>query len=106
METIAKVRGWVKADGMSIKEIVRRTGLSRNTVGKYLRDENVEPRYRMSTPRGSRRLLDHEVHLKGMYEGDLAKPSCERRSMQGLTRLWSAKATPAHTTLCAAILYA
>ena len=50
----ASVRGWVKADGMSIKEVVRRTGLSRNTVGKYLRDENVEPRYRMSTPRGSR----------------------------------------------------
>ena len=84
METIAKVRRWVKADGLSIKEVVRRTGLSRNTVRKYLRDEHVEPQYRMSTPRGSRRLLDHEVHLKGMYEGDLAKPSRERRSMQGL----------------------
>ena len=105
METLAKVRRWVKADGLSIKEVVRRTGLSRNTVRKYLRDEHVEPQYRMSTPRGSRRLLDHEVHLKGMYEGDLAKPSRERRSMQGLYRLWSAKATRAHTTLYAAILY-
>ena len=84
MGTIAKVRRWVKADGLLIKEVVRRTGLSRNTVRKYLRDEHVEPPSRMSAPCGSRRLVDHEVHLKGMYEGDLAKPSCERGSMQGL----------------------
>lgn len=84
METVSKVRRWVKADGMSIKEVARRTGLSRNTVRKYLRDENAEPRYRMSQERSSRRLLEHEVHLRGMYEADLARPLRERRSMQGL----------------------
>ena len=84
METVSKVRRWVKADGMSIREVCRRTVLSRNTVRKYLRDENAEPQYRMTKPRSSRRLLDHEVHLRAMYEGDLAKPSRERRSMQGL----------------------
>ena len=84
METVSKIRRWVKVDGMSIKEVVRRTGLSRNTVRKYLRDENAEPQYRMTKERGSRRLLDHEVHLKGMYEADLSRPPRERRSMQGL----------------------
>lgn len=39
--------------GHSIKEIVRRTGLSRNTVRKYLRDES-EPIYRSREPRGSK----------------------------------------------------
>ncbi len=84
METVSKVRRWVKADGMSIREVCRKTGLSRNTVRKYLRDENAEPRYRMSAPRGSRRLLEHEVHLKSMYEADLSRPARERRSMRGL----------------------
>ena len=96
METVSKVRRWVKADGMSIREVCRKTGLSRNTVRKYLRDENAEPQYRLTKPRSSRRLLDHEVHLRAMYgepwaatgssamANDLAKPSRERRSMQGL----------------------
>ena len=84
METVSKVRGWVKADGMSIREVCRKTGLSRNTVRKYLRDENVEPQYRAGSLRGSRRLLDHEVHLRLMYEADLSRPVRERRSMQGL----------------------
>lgn len=84
METIAKVRRWVKADGMSIREAARKAGICRNTARKYLRNETVEPEYRQHMPRGSRRLLDHEVHLKGMYEADLARPVRERRSMQGL----------------------
>ena len=84
METVSKVRRWVKADGLSIREVCRRTCLSRNTVRKYLRDENAEPQYRQSVPRRSRRLLEHEVHLKLMYEADLCRPVRERRSMQGL----------------------
>ncbi len=59
MESVAKIRRWVLADGVSIREVSRRTGFSRNTVRKYLRDENVEPRYRLSSPRKGRRLLDN-----------------------------------------------
>ena len=84
METVSKVRRWVKADGLSIREVCRRTGLSRNTVRKYLRDENADPQYRQSVPRRSRRLLEHEVQLQSMYETDLSRPVRERRSMQGL----------------------
>ncbi len=32
---------------MPIREIERRTGLSRNTIRKYLRDGTVEPRYKV-----------------------------------------------------------
>ncbi len=84
MESVAKIRRWVLADGVSIREVSRRTGFSRNTVRKYLRDENVEPRYRLSSPRKGRRLLEYEVMLKEMVELDLRRPVRERRSMRGL----------------------
>jgi transposase len=32
-------------DKLSVREISRRTGLSRNTIGKYLRNGQIEPRY-------------------------------------------------------------
>jgi len=33
-------------EGVSIREIVKRTGLSRNTIKKYLAGNQVEPRYK------------------------------------------------------------
>ncbi len=74
MESVAKIRRCVLADGMSIREVSRRTGFSRNTVRKYLRDENVEPRYRLKSPRQGRRLLEHDQQCAAR----------ERRSMRGL----------------------
>lgn len=84
MESVAKIRRWVLADGLSIREVSRRTGFSRNTIRKYLEDENCEPGYRMRCARKGRRLLDYEVMLKDMFELDLKRPARERRSMQGL----------------------
>src|SRR5690606_39180006 len=37
------IRRWHLRDGHSIREIARRTGLSRNTIRKYLRSGEVEP---------------------------------------------------------------
>ena len=84
METVGKIRRWVLADKISIREVCRRTGLSRNTVRKYLRDENIEPRYHQNAPRGSRRLLEHEIRLRSLYESDLSRPLRERCTMQKL----------------------
>jgi transposase len=39
------IRRWHFREGMPIREITRRTGLSRNTVRKYLASGVVEPRY-------------------------------------------------------------
>lgn len=84
METVSKIRRWVQADKLSIREVSRRTGISRNTIRKYLREDIVEPRYRLNKPRNGKRLLDYEVRLREMYEADLSRPPRERRTMQGL----------------------
>jgi transcriptional regulator with XRE-family HTH domain len=43
--TLSVIRRWALREQMSIREIARRTGLSRNTVKKYLRAGDEEPRY-------------------------------------------------------------
>jgi len=42
---LSVIRRWHLRDGMPIREIARRTGLSRNTVRKYLSSDVVEPAY-------------------------------------------------------------
>jgi transcriptional regulator with XRE-family HTH domain len=45
MELLSVIRRWRHRDGFSIREIARRTSLSRNTIRKYLRADSVEPRF-------------------------------------------------------------
>ncbi len=45
MATLSVIRRWALREQMSIREIARRTGLSRNTVKKYLRAGEEAPRY-------------------------------------------------------------
>jgi transposase len=45
MELLSVIRRWRYRDHFSIREISRRTGLSRNTVRKYLRLDTVEPKF-------------------------------------------------------------
>jgi transposase len=42
---LSKIRRWYFRDKLSIREIARRTGFSRNTVRRYLRAEIAEPLY-------------------------------------------------------------
>lgn len=42
---LSVIRRWHLRDEMPIREIARRTGLSRNTIKKYLAGDIVEPRY-------------------------------------------------------------
>ena len=39
------IRRWHYRDHLSIREIVRRTGLSRNSIRKYLRSDTIEPQF-------------------------------------------------------------
>ena len=55
VETVGKIRRRHLVKGESISRIARETGLSRNTVKRYLRNAVLEPRY-------SRRL--HQVQPK------------------------------------------
>ena len=42
---VSVIRRWHLREGVSIREIVRRTKLSRNTIRKYLADGALEPKY-------------------------------------------------------------
>ena len=48
MELLSVIRRWRLRDHFSIPEISRRTGLSRNTVRKYLRSDIVEPKFNVA----------------------------------------------------------
>ena len=45
MATLSVIRRWALREQLSIREIARRSGLSRNTIKKYLAAGAVEPRY-------------------------------------------------------------
>ena len=45
MDLLSVIRRWHHREGLAIREIKRRTGLSRNTIRKYLASDVVEPKY-------------------------------------------------------------
>ena len=45
MALLSVIRRWAFRDQLSIRAISRRTGLSRNTIRKYLRSGTVEPKF-------------------------------------------------------------
>jgi len=100
METVMKIRRWVLVDGQSQREVSKRTGISRNTIAKYLAmDEG--PRYRRTSEPRSLRLFDYEVMLRELHDADLARPRRERRTIKGLyDALVCAGYTGSYDTVC------
>jgi transposase len=47
MALLSVIRRWAFRDRISIREISRRTGLSRNTIRRYLRSDEVAPRFKV-----------------------------------------------------------
>ena len=47
MDLLSVIRRWRFRDKLPIREIGRRTGLSRNTIRKYLRSDTVEPKFKV-----------------------------------------------------------
>src|SRR5210317_1640036 len=45
VDLLSVIRRWHHRDGLPIREITRRTGLSRNTIRKYLSSGEVSPKY-------------------------------------------------------------
>lgn len=46
MKFLSVIRCWALRDQMPIREIARRTGLSQNTIKKYLREGAVDPKFK------------------------------------------------------------
>ena len=83
METAMKVRRRILVEKQSIRAVAKATGLSRNTIRKYCRDEEP-PKYKRKTSATLRVLKDYEDQLTQWYEQDLDRPKRERRTAKKL----------------------
>ena len=84
MEMLGKVRRMYLRDKMSLHEIARRTGLSRNTVRKWLRGPEavVPPKYSRSKKPG--KLSAFHVTLEQSLKADSHRPKQNRRTAKDL----------------------
>jgi len=74
------IRRWHLRDQVSMREIAKRLGISRNTVRKYLRAETVEPNY---APRKSPSALDdYTFKLTAWLKAEANKPRKQRRTLK------------------------
>ena len=83
MEMIGKVRRMRLRDRLSLSEIARRTGLSRNTVKKWLKEpEAAMPKYQRRDTAG--KLTAFEAQLQEALQGDARRPKRDRRTSRAL----------------------
>src|SRR3990172_1643944 len=81
---LSVIRRWHLRDGIPIREIARRTGLSRNTVRKYLASRVVEPAY---PPRKSpSKLGDYADTLTSWLFRESRRHRKQRRTVKQLYR--------------------
>jgi transposase len=82
MELLSVIRRWHYRDHFSIREISRRTALSRNTVRKYLRSDSVEPKF--SIPDRPSKLDPHADKLSHMLRQEAGKSRKQKRTIKQL----------------------
>ena len=82
MELLSVIRRWRHRDHFSIREISRRTGLSRNTVRKYLRSDGVDPRFN-AEDRPSK-LDPYADKLSHMLRQEAGKSRKQKRTIKQL----------------------
>lgn len=78
MALLSVIRRWHFREGMSIREISRRTGLSRNTVRRYLRGGAVEPKFKV--PDRPSKLAEFADKLALWLRTDANRPRKYKRS--------------------------
>ena len=83
MDMLGKVRRMHLRDNLSISEIAKRTGLSRNTIKKWLRAPgDVEPRYRRKPE--DTKLTAFEPFLRAALKADRLRHKDSRRTARAL----------------------
>lgn len=82
MDLLAKIRRWHFREKVKIREIARRTGLSKNTVKKYLRDETVEPAY--PERENATKLDPYREDLASWLKAESGKGRRERRTLRAI----------------------
>jgi transposase len=79
---VSVIRRWHLREGISIREIARRTQLSRNTIRKYLADGTLEPKY---PQRKSPSKLDpYAEALASWLEREATRSRKQRRNLRQL----------------------
>ena len=74
-----KIRHQILVENKSIRSVAKATGISRNTIKKYLQDAGT-PRYTRTQPSMLHKLQEHKQQLQDWYEQDLQRPKKERRT--------------------------
>ena len=82
MALLSVIRRWALRDQLSIREITRRTGLSRNTIRKYLRAGTVEPAFR--TPERPSKLDPFAEKLSAWLKTEAGKSCKKLRTLKHL----------------------
>ncbi|MFC3673776.1 IS21 family transposase, partial [Novosphingobium pokkalii] len=78
MALLSVIRRWHFREGMAIREIERRTGLSRNTIRKYLRAGTVEPQFKV--PDRPSKLDPFAEKLSGWLRIEAGRSRKQRRT--------------------------
>lgn len=79
---LSVIRRWHFRDGMSQREVARRTGLSRNTVRRYLKDQTIEPAYPKRDSLS--KLNEFEPLLEAWLKREIRKPRKQRKTVKNL----------------------
>ena len=82
MALLSVIRRWALREQLSIREISRRTGLSRNTIRKYLRAGTVEPKFKV--PERPSKLDAFADKLAGWLKTEASKPRKQKRTIKQL----------------------
>jgi len=74
------IRRWHLHDQVSLREITRRFGVSRNTVRRYLRADSIEPTY--ASRRSSTSLDTYAVKLSTWLKTEAAKSRKQKKVVE------------------------
>lgn len=78
MDLLSVIRRWRLRDKIPLREIERRTGLSRNTIRKYLRADTVVPEFKV--PKRTSKLDPFAEKLTGWLQIEAGKSRKQKRS--------------------------
>ena len=80
MALLGIIRRWHIREQIPLREIVRRWGISRNTVRRYLRSETIEPAY--AERRSTRAIDKYAFQLSALLKTEAAKSRKQRRTLK------------------------
>src|SRR5471032_3050593 len=81
MELLSVIRRWHFRDRFSIREISRRTGLSRSAVRRYLRSGSEEPKFNILTGRASSPRMLTSCRICFVRGGEVAQAKADLKQL-------------------------